>query len=148
VSVLDRAVLAERTMAVERHLRRVAQRLPSSAVDLSPATDVSDAVVLHLWQATQIVIDLAMAACLWLKLGTPASYADAFRLLQKAGVLVDAALADRLVRAAGFRNIVAHAYETLDMERVYEAAKKGPADLLTFLALLRDRAPGWTEAAR
>ena len=111
-----------------------------------PATDLSDAVVLHLWQATQIVIDLAMAACLWLKLGTPASYADAFRLLQKAGGLVDAALADRLVRAAGFRNIVAHAYQTLDMQRVYDAAKKGPVDLFAFLALLGDRAAGWSEA--
>ena len=129
-------------MAVERHLRRVAERLPASAADMPPATDVSDVVVLHLWQATQIVIDLAMAACLWLKLGTPASYADAFRLLQKAGVLVDPALADRLVRAAGFRNIVAHAYETLDMLRVHHAARNGPADLLAFLALLRDRAAG------
>jgi len=138
VSPLDRDVLAERTMAVERHLRRVADRLPPSPVDLQPATDVSDAVVLHLWQATQIVIDLAMSACLWMKLGTPSSYADAFRLLERAAV-VDAALADRLVRAAGFRNIVAHAYDTLDMARVHDAATHGPADLLAFLARLRDR---------
>lgn len=124
-------------MAVERHLRRVADRLPSSASELQPATDASDAVVLHLWQATQIVIDLAIAACLSLNLGTPASYADAFRLLQKFGIL-KGELADRLVRAAGFRNIVAHAYETLDMRRVYDAAKNGPADLVAFLALLRD----------
>jgi uncharacterized protein YutE (UPF0331/DUF86 family) len=139
VTVFDRAVLAERTMAVERHLRRVADRLPALPASLQPATDVSDAVILHLWQATQIVIDLAMAACLALKLGTPASYADAFRRLQKA-VVIDEAFADRLVRAAGFRNLVAHAYETLDMERVHAAATHGPADLLTFLALLRDRA--------
>jgi uncharacterized protein YutE (UPF0331/DUF86 family) len=138
VSVFDRAVLAERTMAVERHLRRVADRLPTSPAELQPATDVSDAVILHLWQSTQIVIDLAMAACLWLKLGTPASYADAFRLLEKAGV-VDGALADRLVRAAGFRNVVAHAYETLDMRRVYDAAQRGPGDLRAFLICLRDR---------
>ena len=84
MSVFDRDVLAERAMTVERHLRRVGERLPDSAAGLQPATDVSDAVILHLWQATQIVIDLAMAACLWLKLGTPATYADAFRLLQKA----------------------------------------------------------------
>jgi uncharacterized protein YutE (UPF0331/DUF86 family) len=143
VSPLDRDVLAERTMAVERHLRRVADRLPRSAADLQPATDASDAVVLHLWQATQIVIDLAMAACLSMKLGTPASYADAFRHLEQAGV-VDPALADRLVRAAGFRNIVAHAYGTLDMRRVHQAAVHGPADLLAFLARLRDAvaAPG------
>jgi uncharacterized protein YutE (UPF0331/DUF86 family) len=140
VSVFDRAVLAERTMAVERHLRRVADRLPASSADMPPASDVSDAVILHLWQATQIVIDLAMAACLSLKLGTPASYADAFRRLQLASI-IDDALTDRLVRAAGFRNLVAHAYETLDMARVYAAAKAGPADLLAFVARLRDHAP-------
>ena len=138
MSALDPALVAERTMAVERHLRRVADRLPASPTDLQPSTDVSDAVVLHLWQATQIVIDLAMATCLVLRLGTPGSYADAFRRLQSAGV-VDAALADRLVKAAGFRNVVAHAYETIDMERVHAAALHGPADLLRFLAVVRDR---------
>ena len=137
MSPFDQALLAERSMAVERHLRRVAGRLPRAAEELQPATDQSDAVVLRLWQATQIVIDLAMAACLSLRLGTPGSYADAFRLLQKAGV-IETGLADRLVRAAGFRNIVAHAYETLDMRRVHEAAVRGPADLTAFLARLRD----------
>ena len=140
MSTLDRAVLAERTMTIERHLRRVAERLPAAPADLQPATDACDAVTLHLWQATQIVIDLAMSACLSLKLGTPASYADAFRRLEHAQI-IDTPLADRLVRAAGFRNIVAHAYETLDMRRVHAAAMNGPADLLGFIARLRDRVP-------
>ena len=100
MSLLDRAVLAERTMTVQRHLARVAERLPAAADDLAPATDASDAVVLHLWQATQIVIDVAMSACLTLRLGTPGSYADAFRRLERAGI-VETSLADRLVRAAG-----------------------------------------------
>jgi len=77
VSPLDRAILAERSAAVHRHLDRVAQRLP--------------------------------------------------------------ALADRLVRAAGFRNLVAHAYDTLDMARVYRAASDGPADLKAFLAAITAR---------
>ena len=139
MSPFDRDVLAERAMAVQRHLRRVADRLPTTADELRPATDASDAVVLHLWQATQIVIDLAMAACLSMKLGTPSSYADAFRLLQRAGV-IDDGLTDRLVRAAGFRNLVAHAYEALDMKRVHEAAARGPADLRAFLHSLSQRA--------
>lgn len=141
MSVFDTAVLAERTMAVERHLARVVARLPASASDLQPASDVSDAVVLHLWQATQIVIDLAMSACLALRLGTPSSYADAFRKLQRAAI-IDDGLADRLVRAAGFRNIVAHAYESLDLSRVHAAATNGPADLLRFLGRLKDPAKG------
>ena len=137
MTAFDASVLAERAMAVERHLRRVAERLPASPTDFQPTTDASDAVILHLWQATQIAIDLAMAACLARDLGTPGSYADAFRRLQAAGV-IDRGLADRLVRAAGFRNVVAHAYERLDMARVHEAATRGPADLRAFMAAMRD----------
>ena len=40
-------------------------------------------------------------------------------------VLDNAVLADRLVRAAGFRNLVAHGYGTLDLRRVHEAATNG-----------------------
>ncbi|MBM3219151.1 MAG: DUF86 domain-containing protein [Candidatus Rokubacteria bacterium] len=123
-------------MAVERHLARVRDRLPADPATLRPSTDASDAVILHLWQATQIVIDLAVAACLHLKLGAPASYADAFRRLSAQGHL-DADLAARLMRAAGFRNVVAHAYEQLDMVRVHRTASDGPSDLRRFLAALR-----------
>jgi uncharacterized protein YutE (UPF0331/DUF86 family) len=137
VSPFDRHVLAERAMAVERHLARVAERLPVLASELKPATDQSDAVILHLWQATQIVLDLAMSVCLSLKLGTPASYGDAFRRLRDGGV-IEEVLADRLIRA-GFRDVVAHAYDTLDMTRVHAAAQTGPGDLRLFLAALRDR---------
>ena len=125
MSVIDTAVLAERTMAVERHLARVAARLPASPDDLRPASDASDAVVLHLWQATQIVIDLAMSACLVLPLGTPSSYADAFRRLERPDV-VDGDVADRPVRAVGFRNLLVHAYESLHLRRVHAAATHGP----------------------
>lgn len=135
---LDRAVLAERVAAVERHLDRVARRLPADPSGLALGTDASDAVVLHLWQATQIVIDLAMSATVRMGLGTPPTYADAFRALHRAGVL-PADLADRLVKAAGFRNLIAHAYEDLDMGVVFRAARTGPADLRAFLRILAAR---------
>jgi hypothetical protein len=70
---LDREVLAERVAAVERHLARVAQCLPARAEDLRPATDTSDVVVLHLWQAVQVVIDVALALCVQMNLGTPST---------------------------------------------------------------------------
>jgi uncharacterized protein YutE (UPF0331/DUF86 family) len=137
VSALDGHVLAERVSAVERHLARVEAKLPATPEALQPATDTSDAVVLHLWQAVQIVIDLAVTLCVRLHLGAPGSYGDAFQRLANAGHL-DAELAARLARAAGFRNLVAHAYESIDMQRVYAAAAQGPADLRAFLARARD----------
>jgi uncharacterized protein YutE (UPF0331/DUF86 family) len=140
VSPLDRDLLAERASSLERHLRRVAERLPANADDLHPGSDASDAVVLHLWQATQIAIDLATAACVKFELGTPSSYADAFARLREAGV-IELELARRLAKAAGFRNFVAHAYGRLDMRRVHDAALHGPGDLRALLAALRDRLP-------
>jgi uncharacterized protein YutE (UPF0331/DUF86 family) len=137
LSDLDVAVLADRVAAVERHLDRVAARLPSEPEALLPATDASDAVILHLWQAVQIVIDLAVSLCVRLKLGTPTGYGDAFARMASAGHL-DADLAGRLAKAAGFRNVVAHAYDSLDMARVWDAARVGPSDLRAFLVRARD----------
>jgi len=137
MSELDASILAERVAAVERHLRRVAEKLPGKPEELIAGTDASDAVILHLWLAVQLVIDLATAICVRLTLGVPESYRDAFDRLARAGHL-DAGLAQRLARAAGFRNVVAHAYEGLDMARIYAAAREGPQDLLAFLRMARD----------
>lgn len=138
MSALDSEILAERAMVVRRHLTRVAERLPTHAEALAPATDASDAVILHLWQAVQVVIDLAVGACARWDLGAPASYADAFRRLAAAGI-IDVELAERLARAAGFRNVVAHAYDNFDMTPVFRAATDGPRDLTEFLATLAER---------
>lgn len=101
MSALDRQVLAERASAVERHLERVKQMLPATPEQLEPATNASDAVVLHLWQAVQIVVDLAVSLCVRLDLGTPSSYRDAFERLARHGKL-EAELARR--QALGFWN--------------------------------------------
>lgn len=134
---MDRTLLAERTAVVERHLRRVHEKLPTDPGELKPMTDASDAVILHLYQAVQIVIDLAVSACVRLGLGAPATYAEAFRKLATAGYLDDA-IAERLARSAGFRNVIAHAYEQLDLARVHRAATEGAGDLRAFLAKMRD----------
>ncbi|MGI8574198.1 MAG: nucleotidyltransferase domain-containing protein [Egibacteraceae bacterium] len=50
VSGIELTVLAERAAAVERHLRRVEAVLPKHSDALLPATEASDAVMLHLWR--------------------------------------------------------------------------------------------------
>jgi uncharacterized protein YutE (UPF0331/DUF86 family) len=137
LSAIDRQVFAERVSAVERHLRRVSEKLAQSGGELQPLTDATDAIVLHLWQAVQLVLDLGISICIRQHLGTPASYRDAFERLCRAGHL-ESELAERLARAAGFRNAVAHAYESLDLVRVHAAATSGPADLRAFLVVVRD----------
>jgi uncharacterized protein YutE (UPF0331/DUF86 family) len=135
---IDRQTLAERLSQLERHLARVAACLPAHADDLKAMTDAGDAVVLHLGQATQITMDVAISTAVRLKLGTPRGYAHAFRMLAEGGVIA-ADLGDRLVRAAGFRNMVVHAYGALDMRRVWQAACNGPDDLRALFAAVAGR---------
>ncbi len=71
---LDKEILAERISALERHLRRVTEKLPKNPADFTQGSDSSDAVILHLWQAVQLTIDTALAACVRLNLGSPTSY--------------------------------------------------------------------------
>lgn len=138
---IDLDLLAERAGSIGRHLDRVAAHLPDDPDLLAPMTATTDTVVLHLWQAVQVVIDLAVSSCVRLGLGSPPTYADAFGRLAEAGVLHQD-LADRLSRAAGFRNLLVHGYERLDLRRVHAIARDGPPDLRAFLARLRDHASG------
>ena len=135
---MDRALFSEKSAAIERHLRRVEERLPPDLADFGPATDASDAVILHLWQAVQGIIDIAVSLCVEWGYGSPTSYADAFRSLAEAKA-IDPALAERLQRAAGFRNLVAHAYTRLDMASVHQAARHGPQDLRAFLVQMKNQ---------
>jgi uncharacterized protein YutE (UPF0331/DUF86 family) len=137
---LDRQTLAEKAAAVERHLQRVTDRLPEQPDDLQAGTDAADVVILNLWQATQTVLDMALGACVRLRLGTPADYADAFQRLAGAGH-VERGLASRLVKAAGFRNLVAHRYAHLAMKSVHESALHGPGDLRAFLRAIAAALP-------
>ena len=139
MSRLDRELLAERSASALAHLDRVAEHLPEDPADLTPMSSVTDTVVLHLWQAIQVVIDLAASSCVRLGLGSPPTYGDAFRLLADAEV-IDPPLADRLSRAAAFRNLLVHADASLDLRRVHAIALQGPDDLRAFLAALRDHA--------
>jgi uncharacterized protein YutE (UPF0331/DUF86 family) len=135
---VDGELLAERTATVLAHLDRVAAHLPADPTALRPMSSPTDTVVLHLWQAIQVVIDLATATCVRLGLGSPPTYGDAVRRLAEAGVL-DPQLGTRLARAAAFRNLLVHADARLDLQRVHTIARAGPDDLRAFLAALRDQ---------
>jgi uncharacterized protein YutE (UPF0331/DUF86 family) len=52
-------------------------------------------------------------------LGTPSSNAEAFRLLERAGVL-PAEVATSLAGAVGFRNVLVHGYAEVDDRQVID----------------------------
>jgi uncharacterized protein YutE (UPF0331/DUF86 family) len=112
---------AERLLAV---LARATARLRTleGYADQDPDDLLADEVRLgHLKYTFQTAIEACLDAAHHVVadggLGVPASNAEAFRLLGRAGV-VSAELANVMAGAAGFRNVLVHDYAEVDDVRV------------------------------
>lgn len=73
----------------------------------------------HLQLAIQAAIDIALHLVAENSAETAETYASAFAMLVDQGVL-DEALAARLARATGLRNLLVHAYLDVDPSRIWD----------------------------
>ena len=105
-------ILLNKAANIERCVRRIHQEL-QACPQLDDFTHV-DAIMLNVERACQAAIDMAMHVVAERHLGVPQSTADAFLLLERAG-LVDKPLATSLCGMVGFRNVAVHQYEDVDM---------------------------------
>ncbi|CAN5138411.1 hypothetical protein BH24ACT1_BH24ACT1_01230 [soil metagenome] len=134
---------------VERLLRRIAQDLAvlrrRAEEDPMPPTgqrDRLDAMKYTLVTAIEGCIGVAQHVCASESWASPATNADAFRILATNGVLEND-LAERLARAAGLRNVLVHQYAEVDNARVVTFLDELP-DLDTFVT----EVTAWMVASR
>ncbi|MFM8413282.1 MAG: type VII toxin-antitoxin system HepT family RNase toxin [Planctomycetota bacterium] len=105
-------ILLNKAAIIERCVRRMldeARLCPR----LDDFTHV-DALTLNVERACQAAVDMAMHVVAERHLGVPQSTAEAFILLERAG-LIGGPLASALCGMVGFRNVAVHQYEDLDM---------------------------------
>ena len=86
--------------------------------------------------AIQAALDVASQIVSARRLGEPETNRALFDLLAKAGA-VDGVLAERLYAMAGFRNILVHGYQEVDLSIVEDIVRNRLDDLLAFVAAIR-----------
>ncbi|MBJ7259896.1 MAG: DUF86 domain-containing protein [Chthoniobacterales bacterium] len=118
-------ILLNKAAIIERCIRRMAEEA-KSCPDFDDFTHV-DAMTLNVERACQASIDMAMHVVATRHLGVPQSNAEAFALLEKAG-LIAPDLAKSLRGMAGFRNVAVHQYEELDMKVLRWVVESGHRD--------------------
>lgn len=111
---------------IERSLRRV-REIYADDPKLKDVMHV-DALTLNLERACQAAIDLAMHVVAVDHLGMPHGQADAFRLLADADRL-DRKLSETMTGMTGFRNILIHQYQDINMDILHHVARKGWRDI-------------------
>lgn len=132
----DPALVAKKLALIETCV----QQLRSLARPEALRTDVREQrFVEHTLQiAIQSALDVASHVVSDDRLGEPETNRELFDLLVKAGRL-SPALAATLRDMAGFRNVIVHGYQDVDLGIVEDVLRNHLDDLLGFVAALRHR---------
>jgi uncharacterized protein YutE (UPF0331/DUF86 family) len=106
------------------------------------ATDIREQrFVQHTLQiAIQAALDAASHVVSDDRLGEPTTYRELFDLLEKAGY-ISAELAGELAKMAGFRNVLVHGYDDVDLDIVRDIVENRLSDLTQFAERVRARLP-------
>ena len=99
------------------------------------STDIRGAVERYLYLEAQAVIDLAEAVIAHKDFRKPATMSEAFYILNEEKIIPDT-LTEKMVRMVGFRNVLAHDYEDIDYDIVYNVLQKGLNDIEVFLKVI------------
>lgn len=135
--MVERDVVLAKIAVIDRCLARIAEVRGGRGGALLPV-DVEDITVLSLTRAAQAAIDLAGHVVATEGYGLPSGVAETFSLLEQRGVL-EAALADRLRKMVGFRNLAVHDYQTIDPRILESIVTTRLDDLRAFAAVIAER---------
>lgn len=137
--MVDRDLLLKKLAFIETcvHELRTLARL-----DLLDRDIREQRFVVHTLQlAAQAALDAASHIVSDQRLGEPRTNRQLFELLEKAGWL-SPELAAAMRNLAGFRNVVVHGYEVVDLRIVRDVVAHRLADLTQFASVVRGRLQG------
>lgn len=128
-------VILNKAAAIERAVARAREEYGGDDANLLSNQTRQDAIILNLQRACESSIDAAMHLVRLHRLGIPQETREAFDLLEQAGRL-DTALASRLKKMVGFRNVAVHDYQRLNLDIVRRILLEHLDDFLAFTRLL------------
>jgi uncharacterized protein YutE (UPF0331/DUF86 family) len=128
---MDRVVLEQKLESLRHCITRVQSKRPATLDALVADVDTQDVIVLNLSRAVQLCVDIAMHHLAGTDSAVPQTMGQAFELLAQQNV-IDAALALRMRKAVGFRNLAVHSYDSIEWAVVYAIANEHLDDFRAF----------------
>lgn len=135
--MIDQDVLIEKINLIQDCLARIHTKTASDIESLNDI-DIREIVVFNLQRAIQLTIDLAFHIVTAEKFGIPKNLKDGFQLLSQHKI-IDRDIADRLSKMVGFRNIVVHEYEDINLDIVKSIVKNNLSDIEVFYSIVIKR---------
>jgi uncharacterized protein YutE (UPF0331/DUF86 family) len=116
--VADPEIVHDRQSRIREYVRDLRDFSQISETDFLANRERQYAVLHALQLAIEASVEIATHICAADALGSPASYAEAFALLERAGI-IESPLGEDLRNMARFRNRIVHFYGRVDPAKVY-----------------------------
>jgi uncharacterized protein YutE (UPF0331/DUF86 family) len=130
--LVDKDLILAKASSVKRHLRRIEEKRNIDLNIFLKDIDRQESILFNLQMAIQNCIDIAAHIISDEGLGVPGSTNEMFYLLEENGYL-DHDITEKMVKAVGFRNLIVHEYEKIELGQVFEIAVKDIKDLNEYL---------------
>ncbi|OGC48021.1 MAG: hypothetical protein A3A94_00120 [Candidatus Portnoybacteria bacterium RIFCSPLOWO2_01_FULL_43_11] len=129
------AVIENKISAVKKYLKILDGYKKHSRKEIENDLNIRGAVERYLYLAAQATIDLAESLIAYKNFRKPTTMSEAFYILNEEKI-IPAELTAKMVGLVGFRNIVAHDYEKIDYDIVYDILQNRLEDIKKFLTKL------------
>ena len=130
------SVIENKISSVKKYLKILENYKGYSKDELEKDINIKGAVERYLYLAIQSTIDLAEAVISYKEIRKPATLGETFYILEEEKI-IDTKLREELVKMAGFRNIIAHDYEKINYNIVYDILQNKIKDIENFGEIIK-----------
>ena len=130
--MLDKDLVFAKAGAIKRHCKRITDKSGVDVEVFKNDLDRQESVLFNLLMAIQNCIDIAAHIVSEEGYGVPGSSNELFYMLEEHN-LIDRPLTEKMVQAIGLRNLIAHEYGTIDLEKIHHISKEDIKDLDAFI---------------
>ena len=130
--MIDENLVLAKASRVEDHLRRIQEKRSVTSDEFLADLDRQESILFNLQMAIQNCIDIAAHIISDEELGVAGSTNEMFYMLQENGYLAPE-LAEKMIAAVGFRNLIVHEYGNVDLKKVYQITHQDVGDLKAYL---------------
>jgi len=131
-------VIENKISSVQKYLKILERYKEYSREEIEKNVDIRGAVERYLYLAIQSTIAIAEAVISFKNFRKPTTMAESFIILSEEGI-IDREFAEKLIKMVGFRNIIAHDYEELNYDIVYDVLHQRLKDIEKFIEIIKEK---------
>jgi len=132
--MVDHDVMLEKVNLIQDCLARIHSKVEHDIINLLDI-DKQEIVIFNLQRAIQFTIDIAFHIIASEKLGLAQNFKEAFVILEK-NKIIGHELSEKLKKMVGFRNIVVHEYEHINLGILENIVQHHLGDLEEFYTVI------------